>query len=135
MSLAHEVDILARTIYAEARGEPFEGQVAVAWVIKNRSLDRRARWPRTVAEVCQQPKQFSCWNGGDKNYERMLAVTMEDQAFVRAVGIACLVLAGDIRDHARGANHYMRTDWMDRVSWDDRMVKTAEIGFHTFLKG
>ena len=52
------IRILSYTIYAEARGESYQGQKAVASVIHTRS--RQLKVP--MAEVCQQEKQFSCWN-------------------------------------------------------------------------
>ncbi|MDF7823661.1 cell wall hydrolase [Pontiellaceae bacterium B12227] len=52
------VRILSYTIYAEARGEPYEGQKAVASVIHTRSQQLHI----PMAEVCRQEKQFSCWN-------------------------------------------------------------------------
>ena len=50
---------MARVVYLEARGEPAEGQQAVAEVILNRVRD--ARFPDTVAEVIYQddPLQFT----------------------------------------------------------------------------
>ena len=51
--------IISYTLYAEARGEPFKGKMAVAAVIQTRS--RRARIP--LHEVCLKDQQFSCWNG------------------------------------------------------------------------
>ena len=50
--------ILSYTIYAEARGEPYEGKRAVASVIATRALMLR----RTMAEICLHEKQFSSWN-------------------------------------------------------------------------
>ena len=61
-----ETDILARTIYGEARGESISGMEAVASVVLNRVAfaNRRGRfwWGNSIAEVCRAPKQFSCWN-------------------------------------------------------------------------
>lgn len=51
-------NIISYTLYAEARGEPEEGMLAVASVIKTRSI----RSKKTLAEVCLQNQQFSCWN-------------------------------------------------------------------------
>lgn len=51
------VDLLARLIHAEARGESFTGQVAVAAVVMNRVRD--PRWPNTVREVIHQRGQFA----------------------------------------------------------------------------
>jgi N-acetylmuramoyl-L-alanine amidase len=50
--------IISYTLYAEARGEPFKGKMAVAAVIQTRA--RRSNIPLT--EVCLQKTQFSCWN-------------------------------------------------------------------------
>ena len=52
------VRILSYTIYAEARGEPYKGQKAVASVIHTRSQLHKV----SMVEVCLQEKQFSCWN-------------------------------------------------------------------------
>lgn len=52
-----EIDLLARMISAEARGEPFEGQLGVASVIVNRVL--HPKFPDTIKEVIYQPGQFS----------------------------------------------------------------------------
>jgi len=52
-----ELTLLARTVYSEARGEPFEGQVAVAAVVLNRLHD--PDFPDTVREVIFQPLAFT----------------------------------------------------------------------------
>lgn len=51
------VQLLARAINGEARGEPFEGQVAVGAVILNRVRD--SRFPKTIAGVIYQPGAFT----------------------------------------------------------------------------
>lgn len=56
------VDLLARLVAAEARGEPFAGQVAVASVVLNRVRD--PRFPNSIAGVIYQPRAFeSVMNG------------------------------------------------------------------------
>lgn len=52
-----ETDTLARVIWLEARGEPFEGQQAVAEVVFNRMLS--PAFPDTLDEVIYQEGQFS----------------------------------------------------------------------------
>src|SRR6056297_2411981 len=52
------VDLLARAIYAEARGESFEGQIAVGAVIINRM--ESPKFPNTIEGDLYQPKQFKC---------------------------------------------------------------------------
>lgn len=53
---------LAAIIYCEARGEPYEGQVAVATVVMNRV--ESTRFPNTVEEVISQPNQFTPYGMG-----------------------------------------------------------------------
>ena len=57
-----EMDNLARAVYSEARGEPFEGQVAVAAVIFNRV--KHAEFPNTIDGVIFEPWAFSAINDG-----------------------------------------------------------------------
>lgn len=52
-----ETDTLARVIWLEARGEPFDGQQAVAEVVFNRILS--PAFPDTLDEVIYQEGQFS----------------------------------------------------------------------------
>jgi len=60
-----ELNLLARAIYGESRGEPYVGQVAVAAVIINRVLSRT--FPNTFAEVIYQQGQFSAVYDGQIN--------------------------------------------------------------------
>lgn len=57
--------LLARCVYAEARGEPYTGMVAVAAVILNRV--RHPDFPNTIAGVIYQPWAFSSVNDGQIN--------------------------------------------------------------------
>jgi N-acetylmuramoyl-L-alanine amidase len=52
-----EKNLLSRLISAEAKGEPFEGQVAVGGVVLNRV--KSSLFPNTIPEVIYQPYQFS----------------------------------------------------------------------------
>lgn len=62
-----DVDLVARLINGEARGEPYEGQVAVGAVILNRTND--ARFPSTIAGVIYQPGAFTAIVDGQINAE------------------------------------------------------------------
>ncbi|HEX3044478.1 MAG TPA: cell wall hydrolase [Bacillota bacterium] len=57
-----DVDLLARLITAEASGEPFSGQVAVASVILNRMKD--VKFPATVAGNIFKPNEFESVSNG-----------------------------------------------------------------------
>ena len=59
------VDLLARVISAEARGEPYSGQVAVGAVILNRV--EHPSFPNTIAGVVYQPGAFTCMVDGQFN--------------------------------------------------------------------
>lgn len=54
--------LLARAINGEARGEPYEGQVAVGAVILNRV--KNAHFPKTIAGVIYQPGAFTAVSDG-----------------------------------------------------------------------
>ncbi|SDK15336.1 spore cortex-lytic enzyme [Natronincola ferrireducens] len=56
VSRSDDVELLARTIHAESKGEPYEGQVAVGAVILNRV--RSSNFPNTIAGVVYQPCAF-----------------------------------------------------------------------------
>lgn len=58
----HDVNLLARVISAEARGEPYAGQVAVGAVILNRI--EHPSFPNTLAGVVYQPGAFTCMVDG-----------------------------------------------------------------------
>lgn len=62
---ASNEQLLARAINGEARGEPYEGQVAVGAVILNRTRD--AKFPKTVAGVIYQPGAFTAVSDGQIN--------------------------------------------------------------------
>ena len=57
-----QVALLARLISAEARGEPYRGQVAVGAVVMNRI--KHPSFPNTLSGVIYQPGAFSCLSDG-----------------------------------------------------------------------
>ena len=59
-------NLLARCVYAESRGEPYSGQVAVAAVVLNRV--KSSKFPNTVSGVIYQPYAFTCVSDGQINY-------------------------------------------------------------------
>lgn len=60
-----DYNLLARVISAEARGEPYVGQVAVGAVILNRVA--HPSFPNTIAGVIYQPGAFTCLEDGQFN--------------------------------------------------------------------
>ena len=61
------VNLLARAIYGEARGESYTGQVAVGAVIMNRV--RSSKFPNTIAGVIYQSGAFDAVSDGQINLE------------------------------------------------------------------
>ena len=64
-SSSGDVALLARLISAEARGEPYTGQVAVGAVVLNRM--KHPSFPNTMSGVIYQPGAFSCMADGQFN--------------------------------------------------------------------
>jgi len=62
-----DVYLLAKLIYAEARGEPYIGQVAVGAVVLNRV--KSPNFPDTIREVIYQPFAFTAVDDGQINLE------------------------------------------------------------------
>lgn len=60
-----DVQLMARAINGEARGEPYEGQVAVGAVILNRVKD--SRFPNSISGVIYQPGAFTAVSDGQIN--------------------------------------------------------------------
>ena len=60
-----DLNLLARIIYAEARGEPYTGQVAVGAVVLNRV--RHSSFPNTIAGVIYQSGAFTAVSDGQIN--------------------------------------------------------------------
>lgn len=58
----NDIKLLANAVYGESRGEPYEGQVAVAAVILNRV--QSASFPNTVSGVIFEPRAFTAVSDG-----------------------------------------------------------------------
>lgn len=120
------VDVLARTLWGEARGEGPRGMEAVACVVMNRVKRAGA----SVADVCQKPAQFSCWNPGDPNRAKLLAVTAADTDFARARAIAERAVDAALADFTAGATHYHTR--AVRPDWAAGKTPCFELGSHLF---
>jgi N-acetylmuramoyl-L-alanine amidase len=112
-----DIDIVARTLDGEARGEGRQGMIAVACVIVNRAIiadayvqahgeDHPLFGDGSLSSVCQAPLQFSCWNENDPNLSVIKAVTVADPIFAQAVEIATQAENDELDDITSGATHY-----------------------------
>lgn len=106
MNKLDDVDILARTLYGEAEAGNDKDAIAIAAVIYNRAKYGRL-WPDSVAEVCLQPWQFSCWNVNDPNRQRIMAA--EGEWFNICKAIAGTTIRGEMIDPTRRSTHYYET--------------------------
>lgn len=60
-----DIELLARLVNAEAKGEPYKGQVAVAAVVLNRI--KSSSFPNSIPDVIYEPRAFSPVAGGQIN--------------------------------------------------------------------
>lgn len=116
-----DLQLLARAVNGEARGESYEGQVAVAAVILNRVAS--SKFPNSIAGVIYQPGAFTAVSDGQIN-----TPIDENSTVVKAAKDA---LNG--WDPTGGAIYYFNPDtatssWI----WSRPQIKT--IGKHIFCK-
>ena len=116
-----DVQLLARAINGEARGEPYEGQVAVGAVILNRV--KHPSFPNTIAGVIYQPGAFTAVADGQIN------VPIDESSSV--VKAAQDALNG--WDPTDGAIYYFNPDTAtNEWIWSRPLIKT--IGKHRFCE-
>ena len=126
---------LALNVYHEARGEPLNGQHAVAQVTMNRA----GRDPSKVCEVVFDPYQFSWANPlttVNKDARRRLAprfIPKETQAWRMAKDIAKVTIGGWIPDLTHGATDY-HADYIAKPYWVRAKQRTFTIGKHHFYR-
>ncbi|MDK0768766.1 cell wall hydrolase [Clostridium perfringens] len=58
----NDIYLMSQVVYAESKGEPFDGKIAVASVILNRTTD--SQFPDTIHGVITQKNAFSCVRNG-----------------------------------------------------------------------
>lgn len=129
------IDILTRTLYGEARGEPHKGAIAVAWTIRNRAEDPKWWGGPSIESVCLKPKQFSCWNVGDPNYPFLSGIKpIPSKDYVRLQEVAIAVIDGHEIDPTYGATHYHARSMRNYPVWTKNAKMTIVIGGHVFYK-
>ena len=136
-AFSSDIDILARTIYGEARGESDQGKAAVAWTVINRVNFAQNRggywWGNSIRRVCLKPWQYSCWNRNDPNRNVILNVTASNSIFARCLEIAEDVIARRSSTPVDGATHYY-ADYISPPSWAHSGTFVIKIGVHLFYK-
>lgn len=108
---------LASVVYHEARGEPFEGQTAVAQVVLNRVRSRH--FPASVCEVAFQPHQFTGLSGIKYNK--------------KTFDVALKVYTGTIKNKTTATHfhaYYVEPSWAS----SKKKVFLGRIGNHLFYR-
>ena len=116
-----DVQLMARAINGEARGEPYEGQVAVGAVILNRVKD--SRFPNSISGVIYQPGAFTAVSDGQIN------VTISEGSTVYKAAQDAI----NGWDPTSGCVYYFNPSTAtNKWIWSRSLVKT--IGKHRFCK-
>jgi len=115
-----DIEIMARTIHGEARGEPYMGQVAVGAVIINRVLNHE--FPNNIRDVVYQRRQFTAVADGQINY------TPNNTAY-RAAKEALNGI-----DPTMGSLYYYNPKTAENKSWFQTRKFVVSIGEHVFAK-
>ncbi|MEA3035297.1 MAG: hypothetical protein QOH04_1059 [Sphingomonadales bacterium] len=119
-----EQECLANAVYFESRGEPIEGQLAVAQVVMNRAAS--GRYPADLCEVITQKAQFSFIRHG-----RFPAADKASEAWRKAVAVARIA-------EAKASAAVVPSDclWYHATyvspGWGKRLNRQAQIGLHIF---
>ncbi len=112
-----DLNLLARCVYGESRGEPYTGQVAVAAVVLNRV--RSSKFPNTIKGVIYQAGAFTAVSDGQIN------LTPNQSAYNAARD----ALAG--WDPTGGCLYYYNPDTATS-SWIWSLTVHIKIGRHNF---
>jgi spore germination cell wall hydrolase CwlJ-like protein len=123
---------ISLNVYFEARNQPEEGQLAVAYVTLNRSK----KSGKSVCNTVVEPKQFS-WATGrflkDNGFWlRADSFPVELDAWIKARRIARMAMARLSPDPTHGATHYHERRL--HPVWATRMQKVVIIAQHVFYK-
>lgn len=118
-----EAECLATAVYFESKGEPLDGQLAVAQVIMNRVED--GRFGRDICAVVKAPKQFSFVKGGS-----MPAPTSR-AAWETAKAVALIAISGGWPEIAPDATHFHAT--RVKPGWKN-LRRVATVGQHVFYR-
>ena len=116
-------DCLASSVYYESKGEPLNGQLAVAQTIMNRTTS--GRFPSTVCGVVRQPGQFSFLKRG-----AIPEPSHENSAWQSAVAIATIARQGLWKQIAPSALFFHAR----RVSPGWGKIRVASLGNHIFFR-
>ncbi|MDG6079432.1 cell wall hydrolase [Erythrobacter litoralis] len=123
--LSEEMRCLAGAVFFESRGEPLEGQLAVAQVIVNRT--ESGQFPSSYCGVVHQRSQFSFVRGG-----AMPRIRTGTVAWKRATAIARIAHQG-LWDSKASDALYFHAKYV-KPRWASRKTARATIDSHIFYR-
>lgn len=130
--MSWDLQVAARTLAQEVRGEPQAGQDAVAHVLKNRMT--LGRWGHNLASVCLWRGQFSGWYvPSDPNFAYACGLKDDDPMLVHMTNVMQAAL-NSTDDPTFGACWYANLSVVN-PPWAASATITATIGHHTFYTG
>jgi hypothetical protein len=124
---------VAQTAWGEARGCGERGMHAVINVQESRA-DHPSWWGDDLYSVCHEPYQFSCWNAGNPNLPKMLAVTTADPEYASALMMAGKAVHGTLPDITKGADSYYAKSMSRPPAWAARASPVYEDQWHKFFR-
>ena len=125
-----ELHCLAEALYFEARGEPIQGQRAVAEVIINRVKSNN--YPDTICGVTRQGGYSSNWCQFSYYCDGITEKIHEHHVYDRILKLSQTVLHGMLDNSTSGATHYHNLNVNPK--WAGNLTVTARIGRHIFYR-
>ena len=114
---------LAGAVYFEARGEPIEGQLAVAEVVLNRVASKK--YPSTICAVVKQPWQFSFVKDG-----KFPAINKDSKSWRKAVAVSKIAKL-KLDQKLSTDTLWYHADYVQPI-WRKALDKEDKIGLHIF---
>jgi len=122
-TMGKQMECLAGTVYFESKGEPLEGQLAVARVVLGR--EKSSRFPNSICGVVYQRSQFSFVRGG-----KMPRIRKGTKAWRNAVAIAQIAQENSWKSPVEGAlffhARYVQPRW--------KLKRIAAVDNHIFYR-
>ena len=132
LNIIRSQECMAINIYREAGNQPYEGKVAVGFVVLNRK--KSPYFPDGVCEIIYQKRRGICqfsWACNPRLHDVDLSRRPEErEAWRESNAAAWAVLMGREEDNTGGADHYHAS--YVNPAWRHRLNRTKQIGTHIF---
>lgn len=142
--MSFDIEICARTVWMEFRGEGSDAMLAGAWSIINRHNSGRWYAGKTLAQCCLYSAlvggkysnfgQYSSWNTDDPNRMSMACVADDDPLLTECLSYVMDALQGDGSDPTGGATHYYANTLPAPPAWAATGTFTVQVGKTRFYK-